>query len=147
MASDSPRATLRSSPSSKGSEFGSAYPRYALGLLVVVYVFNFVDRSILSILLESIKQEFHFSDTQLGFLTGIAFALFYAVMGIPIARWADHGTRKTIGKSSSSLLIGARGKKYPFRGKIDEVRMYGRLLTQKEITFLAQRRPAQQPSH
>jgi MFS family permease len=77
-------------------EFGRRYPRYALALLVVVYVFNFVDRSILAILLEDIKLEFDLSDTQLGFLSGIAFALFYAVMGIPIARWADRGSRKTI---------------------------------------------------
>ncbi len=70
--------------------------RYALGLLVVVYVFNFVDRSILSILLEDIKETFDVSDTYLGFLSGIAFALFYTVMGIPIARWADRGKRTTI---------------------------------------------------
>jgi len=70
--------------------------RYALGLLVVVYVFNFIDRSILSILLEDIKQTFDVSDTYLGFLSGIAFALFYTIMGIPIARWADRGKRTTI---------------------------------------------------
>ena len=70
--------------------------RYALGLLVVVYVFNFVDRSILSILLEDIKETFDVSDTYLGFLSGIAFALLYTIMGIPIARWADRGERTTI---------------------------------------------------
>ena len=70
--------------------------RYALGLLVVVYVFNFIDRSILSILLEDIKLDFDVSDTYLGFLSGIAFALLYTVMGIPIARWADRGSRTTI---------------------------------------------------
>ena len=70
--------------------------RYALALLVVVYVFNFVDRSILSILLEDIKKPFDVSDTYLGFLSGIAFALFYTIMGIPIARWADRGKRTTI---------------------------------------------------
>ncbi|HIL01662.1 MAG TPA: MFS transporter [Myxococcales bacterium] len=70
--------------------------RYALGLLVVVYVLNFVDRSILSILLEDIKLAFDVSDTYLGFLSGIAFALLYTVMGIPIARWADRGSRTTI---------------------------------------------------
>lgn len=70
--------------------------RYALGLLVVVYIFNFIDRSILSILLEPIKEEFQVSDTYLGFLSGIAFAAFYTVMGIPIARWADSGRRTRI---------------------------------------------------
>lgn len=72
------------------------YKRYALGLLVVVYVFNFIDRTILSILLEPIKAEFELSDTQLGFLSGLAFALFYTFLGIPIARWADRGVRRSI---------------------------------------------------
>ena len=77
-------------------EFSIGYRRYALGLLFVVYVFNFVDRQILSILLEPIRQDIELSDTQLGFLGGIAFALFYATAGIPIARWADTGSRRTI---------------------------------------------------
>jgi predicted MFS family arabinose efflux permease len=76
---------------------------YALGLLLVVYVFNFVDRSILAILLEPIKQEFRPSDTALGVLSGIAFAVIYSTLGIPIARWADRGSRKTI--ISLSLFV------------------------------------------
>ena len=66
---------------------------YVLGILVVVYVFNFVDRQILSILLEPIKLEMELSDTQLGFLSGIAFAIFYATLGMPIARIADRTSR------------------------------------------------------
>ncbi len=77
-------------------EVSAGYKNYVLALLVVVYVFNFVDRTILSILLEPIKAEFDLSDTQLGFLSGLAFALFYTFMGIPIARWADRGVRRTI---------------------------------------------------
>ncbi|MBI3303689.1 MAG: MFS transporter, partial [Deltaproteobacteria bacterium] len=73
-----------------------AYRNYALGLLLVVSVFNFLDRQILSILLEPIKRDLQLSDTALGFLTGIAFALFYTFAGIPIARWADQGIRRTI---------------------------------------------------
>jgi MFS family permease len=73
-----------------------AYRRYVLGLLLVVYVVNFIDRSIVNILLEPIKQEFHPSDTALGFLSGVAFAIFYATLGIPIARWADRGVRRDI---------------------------------------------------
>jgi len=76
--------------------FSDSYRRYALGLLTVVYVFNFVDRQILSILLQPIKEDLQLSDTALGFLTGIAFALFYTVAGIPIARWADRGVRRSI---------------------------------------------------
>lgn len=73
-----------------------AYAGYVLGVLVVVYVFNFVDRYILSVLLQPIKEDLGVSDTAMGFLTGFAFAIFYTVAGIPIARWADRGTRRTI---------------------------------------------------
>ncbi|MFT7651952.1 MAG: MFS family permease [Limisphaerales bacterium] len=76
--------------------FSPAYRSYALGLLVVVYVFNFIDRSILGILVEPIKQDLGVSDTLMGFLGGIAFAIFYTVLGIPIARAADRGSRRNI---------------------------------------------------
>ena len=69
---------------------------YALGLLTVVYTFNFVDRQLLAILQESIKQDLLLSDAQLGLLTGFAFAVFYVTAGIPIARWADKGNRRNI---------------------------------------------------
>lgn len=61
----------------------------ALGLLTAVGTVNFVDRQILSVLAEPIRQELHLSDTQLGLLTGLSFALFYAVMGVPAAMLAD----------------------------------------------------------
>lgn len=73
-----------------------SYRRYVLFILTLVYVFNFVDRQILVILQEPIKAELGLSDTQLGLLTGFAFALFYVVVGIPIARWADVGNRRNI---------------------------------------------------
>ncbi len=88
------------------------YANYVLGVLFVVYVFNFIDRQILSILLEPIKLELGASDTAMGFLTGIAFALFYTFAGIPIARWADRGTRRTviaIGLVLWSLMTAASG--------------------------------------
>ena len=72
------------------------YARYALGILFVVNVFNFVDRQILAILLDPIKRDLGVSDTAMGFLTGFAFALFYALAGLPLARWADRGSRRTI---------------------------------------------------
>jgi predicted MFS family arabinose efflux permease len=72
------------------------YKNYLLVLLLIIFAFNFVDRVVLGLVLQDIKNDLHLSDTQLGFLTGIAFALFYSVMGIPIARWADHGNRVTI---------------------------------------------------
>jgi len=73
-----------------------AYARYVLGLLFVVYVFNFIDRQILAILLEPIKKDLGVTDSAMGFLTGIAFALFYTAAGIPIARLADSGSRRTV---------------------------------------------------
>ena len=72
------------------------YRRYVLGLLLVVGVFNFVDQQIFAILLQPIKQEFGFSDTQLGLLGGPAFALFYAIMGFPIAWMAERYSRRNI---------------------------------------------------
>ncbi|WP_317932341.1 MFS transporter [Halioxenophilus sp. WMMB6] len=69
---------------------------YILAILVAVYTLNFVDRQILSILLEPIKNEMGFSDSALGFLTGFGFALFYATLGIPMAMWADRSNRRNI---------------------------------------------------
>lgn len=76
--------------------YSKPYIRYVIGILTVVYVFNFVDRQILSILMQPIKEEMQISDTALGFLSGIAFALFYATLGMPIARLADKNSRVTI---------------------------------------------------
>jgi len=66
-----------------------AYSWYALGVLVVVYVLNFVDRQILSILANDIKADLGVSDDYLGFLYGTAFAVFYALFGIPLGKLAD----------------------------------------------------------
>ena len=79
------------------------YKHYLLALLVVVAAFNYLDRVVLSLVMEPIKQEFQLSDSQLGFLSGIAFALFYAVAGIPIARWADQGNRNVIVTATTGL--------------------------------------------
>jgi predicted MFS family arabinose efflux permease len=72
------------------------YQDLLLVILMVILAFNFVDRLALGIVLEDIKTDLSLTDTQLGLLTGIAFAAFYAVMGIPIARWADRGNRVMI---------------------------------------------------
>jgi MFS family permease len=85
-----PHAPVEPTPLSSG------YRTYVLNLLVIVNVFNYLDRQILSMLLEPIKRELQLSDTALGFLTGIAFALFYTCAGIPIAHWADRGVRCSI---------------------------------------------------
>src|SRR5690606_6112725 len=79
------------------------YKNYLLTLLMVILAFNFIDRLALGVALQDIKSELSLSDTQLGFLSGIAFTFFYAVMGIPLARWADRGNRVTIITITSAL--------------------------------------------
>lgn len=80
-----------------------SYRGYLLSLLLLILAFNGVDRLALGIVLQDIKADLGVSDAQLGLLTGMAFALFYAVMGIPIARWADRGNRVTIIASTTLL--------------------------------------------
>ena len=67
-----------------------------LFLLTLTYFFSYMDRQILAILLTPIKADLQLSDTQLGLLSGLAFALFYATLGIPVARLADKGNRRNI---------------------------------------------------
>ena len=67
-----------------------------LFVLVIVYVFNFIDRNILSILSEDIKADLGVTDAQMGFLYGTVFAVFYAVFGIPLARFADVWVRRSL---------------------------------------------------
>ncbi|MEM9621951.1 MAG: MFS transporter [Pseudomonadota bacterium] len=72
------------------------YRAFVLSMLVVVYIFNFLDRQIVTILAEPIKVDLGLNDTQIGLMTGLAFALFYTVLGIPIARLADRANRVSI---------------------------------------------------
>ena len=74
----------------------STNARYGLGMLVVVYFFNNIDRQIMNILVEPDRRDLALSDTQLGLLVGGAFAIFYTLAGLPIARWADRGTRRSV---------------------------------------------------
>jgi predicted MFS family arabinose efflux permease len=76
--------------------FSPSYVRYALWMLLIIYTLNFIDRQIVGILSGPIKAELGISDTQIGLLTGIAFAFFYTLLGIPIARFAERGNRATI---------------------------------------------------
>ena len=72
---------------------GGAYAKYVLSVLVLVYAINFIDRQILAILAEDIKRDLGLSDADLGFLYGTAFAVFYALFGIPLGRLADNWVR------------------------------------------------------
>jgi len=76
--------------------YSQAYKYYVLSALTLVSTLNYLDQGLIGLLLQPIKEDLHLSDSQLGFLTGIAFALFYATLGLPIARWADRGNRSTI---------------------------------------------------
>lgn len=69
---------------------------WVLAVLFAVYVFNFVDRQILAILIGPIQQDLGVSDTAMGLLSGFAFAIFYTLAGIPIARIADRGSRRGV---------------------------------------------------
>lgn len=88
------------------------YSWYVLGILVLVYILNFVDRQILSILANDIKADLKLSDADLGFLYGTAFAVFYALFGIPLGRLADSWRRvrlMSFGLGLWSLMTAASG--------------------------------------
>jgi MFS family permease len=75
---------------------GKNYPHYVLAVLCLANVFSVADRNIMGLLLEPIKTDLQASDTEMSLLTGAAFVIFYAIFGIPIARWADRGNRRSI---------------------------------------------------
>lgn len=85
-----------SSKPAASTEMSQSAKYYALAILTIVYVFNFVDRQILVILQVPIREELGLNYTQLGLLTGIAFAALYTTLGIPIARLADRSNRRNI---------------------------------------------------
>jgi MFS family permease len=70
--------------------------RWSLGFLTLISVFNYLDRSLLGLVLPLIKDDLHLSDTTLGLISGLAFALFYSLLGVPIASLADRSNRRTI---------------------------------------------------
>lgn len=78
----------------EGASYGTKpYRGYVLGMLVLVYTLNFIDRNLLSVIAQPVIEEFNLSDSQYGFLNGPPFAIFYALMGIPIAMAADRFNR------------------------------------------------------
>lgn len=82
------------------------YAGFALGVLMLVYVLNFVDRQVLSILMEPIRRDLRLNDTELGLLSGLSFALFYAVAGLPLARLSDISSRRNIVAASLAIWSG-----------------------------------------
>lgn len=82
------------------------YRRYALTLLMVVFMVNFIDRQVINILAEPIKHELHLADWQIGVMTGLAFALFYSTFGMPIARIAERANRPFVIASAITVWSG-----------------------------------------
>lgn len=87
----------------QGPGFSNAYKGYALLILVIIYTSNFIDRQIVGIVASQIKAEMHVSDLQIGLLTGLAFAVLYSILGVPIARLAERFHRVTIISVSLAL--------------------------------------------
>lgn len=86
--------------------YSSAYTRYALWLLLGIYVVNFLDRQVINILAEPIKREFGLADWQLRLMTGFAFSIFYTTLGLPIARLAERRNRAVIIGASVAVWSG-----------------------------------------
>jgi predicted MFS family arabinose efflux permease len=100
---DAPRAAP---PSALSAPMPVAYRRYALALLVGIYTVNFLDRQVVTLLIEPIKQELKLDDFQVGAMGGLWFALLYTILGIPIARLADRGDRPLIMTLSLAVWSG-----------------------------------------
>jgi MFS family permease len=95
---------LKPDPTSNPSGYPSATRAWwAVIVLFVAYTVSFVDRTILSLLVGPIRHDLHLSDTGVSLLQGLAFAIFYTTMGIPIAYWADRGSRRMI--SAAGIFI------------------------------------------
>ena len=105
-------SNVQSEPAATASPEASSYSWYVLGVLVVVYILNFIDRQILSILAVDIKADLGLTDGDMGFLGGAAFAVFYALFGIPLGRLADNWSRVkllSIGLALWSIMTALSG--------------------------------------
>ena len=70
------------------------YANYVLAIMVIMYTCNYLDRYVLAVMIQDIKQDLEISDSMVGLMLGPTFAFFYTGMGLPIARWADTGSRR-----------------------------------------------------
>jgi MFS family permease len=69
---------------------------YALAMLTAIYALNFLDRTVITILIDPIKRDYHLSDKTMGFISGFGFVIMYSILAAPVARWADRGNRRSI---------------------------------------------------
>jgi MFS family permease len=94
-------ATQSKSTEAAASSDSSSYPSafvawYSVAVLMLMYIFSFIDRTTISLIVEPMKRDLHISDTQIGMLQGLAFALLYTFLGLPIARLSDRHSRRAI---------------------------------------------------
>jgi len=95
---------VQAAPSTEEAPYPSErYAWYVVGVLMIVYIFSFIDRQILSLLVGPIKKDLNISDAYIGYLYGPTFALFYTLFGIPLGRMAD--TRSRRGLIAAGLFI------------------------------------------
>lgn len=99
-------AALKPPAAPTAESYSRTYVRYAMWLLLAIYVVNFLNRQIITILAEPIKLELNLADWQLGLVTGLAFAFLYTILGIPIARVAEHANRPRIISAAAVVWSG-----------------------------------------
>ena len=82
----------------EGAGLGKLFtsPVYVLAMLTIIYSLNFLDRTVITILIDPIKRDYHLSDKAMGFISGFGFVIFYSILAAPVARWADRGNRRSI---------------------------------------------------
>lgn len=83
-------------PASRSGPVETRYAWYVVGVLTLANVSGFLDRQVLSLLVPAIERDLGISDTQMSYLIGLSFSLFYTVLGLPIAWWADRANRRNI---------------------------------------------------
>src|SRR3954467_1120220 len=90
-------------PDSRAGPVETRYAWYVVGVLTLANVSGFLDRQVLSLLVPAIEHDLQISDTQMSYLIGLSFSLFYTVLGMPIAWWADRANRRNIMASGVAL--------------------------------------------
>src|SRR5579871_2888980 len=103
IESASPEIVITMDDVSQAPKYSRAYQRLALSILSCAYMLSYIDRQIVNILAESIRRDLKLADWQLGIVTGLAFALFYTMFGIPIARLAERRNRPRL--VATSMLV------------------------------------------
>ncbi|HEX3950502.1 MAG TPA: MFS transporter [Steroidobacteraceae bacterium] len=91
------QSTVNAAASRNDSSYPSSFAAwYSVAVLMLMYIFSFIDRTTISLIVEPMKRDLHISDTQIGMLQGLAFALLYTFLGLPIARLSDRHSRRAI---------------------------------------------------